>query len=184
MVEWFMDFTLQYFDVFLIAVLIVLTTLVLSIFIKRKRILIMAIALLVLGASLTVQQSKYTTFLELYDKTLKEESVIEAINIRVYDPSNDFLEPKASKSIEDQDTIESIIDDLSKIDLKKEEGMSRDSYKYHVEIIVKNQAEEDRFLTRVIDIKLDENALNDYKIISSTNHLKTLKAIFAGEDAS
>ncbi|MGD6966051.1 hypothetical protein ACQCVP_06450 [Rossellomorea vietnamensis] len=180
----FFDFTLQYFHLFLIAVLIAIVTLVMSKFIKRKRTLFMVMTVLVIGVFFAVQQSKYTSFPELYNKILKEDSVIEEINIRVYDPSNDSLEPSASKVIEDQDTIEGLMNDFSKIELKKEDGTAREFYQYHVGIIVTNQAGEDRFSTKVINIKLDQDYLNDYKVISSTNHLKTLEALFSGEDAS
>ncbi|MGD7023195.1 hypothetical protein ACQCVK_11415 [Rossellomorea vietnamensis] len=180
----FIDFTLQYFDLFLIAVLIAIVTLVMSKFIKRKRMLFMVMAVLVIGVSFAVQQLKYTTFPELYDKTLKEDSVIEEITIRVYDPSNDSLETSASKVIEEQDTIERLMNDFSKIELKKEDGMASEFYQYHVDIIVKNQAGPDRYLTKVINIKLDQDYLNDYKVISGTNHLKTLQSLFSGEDAS
>ncbi|TYS14990.1 hypothetical protein FZC78_16995 [Rossellomorea vietnamensis] len=180
----FIDFTLQYFHLFLIAVLIAIVTLVMSKFINRKRTLFMVMTVLVIGFFFAVQQLKYTSFPELYDKTLKEDSVIEEINIREYDPSDDSLETSASKVIEDQDTIERLMNDFSKVELKKEDGTAREFYQYHVEIIVTNQAGEDRYLTNVINIKLDQDYLNDYKVISSTNHLKTLQSLVSRKDAS
>ncbi|WP_175990560.1 hypothetical protein [Bacillus sp. Marseille-Q1617] len=181
---WFFDFTLQYFHLFLIVVLIMLVTLVMSKFFKRKRTLVMGMTLFVLGAFIIVHQSTYTTFPDLYDKTLKEDSVIDAIKIRVYDPSNEVLETNESKTIEEQDTIERLMDDFSKIELKKAEGMPRDLYKYHVEIIVTNQVGEDRYLTKVIHVRLDQKSLDDYKIISDTNHLKTVQTLVGSKDDS
>jgi hypothetical protein len=174
MLGWFINFTLQYFDFFLIIVLIVLVTLVMSRFIKGKRTLIMVMGLLVLAAFITVHQSKYTTFQELYDKTLKEDSVIDAIKIRVYDPSSDF---SGSKTIKKQDSIRRIMDDFSKMKLKKDADNTREFYQYHLEIIVTNQVEEDRYLTKIIHLKLDQNFLNNYKIISDTNHLESMQTL-------
>ncbi len=176
------DFTLQYFNVFLIAVLIVLVTLVMSIFIKRKLTLILVMTLLVLGGFITVNLLTYTTFPELYEETLTEDSVIDSIKIRVHDPSSDELYKHASKAIEDPDIIERLMNDFSKIELKKEDHSPQDYYQYHVEIAVTNQVGTDHYLTKVLHVKLDEHFLDDYKIISNTNHLKTIQTLVGGKE--
>jgi hypothetical protein len=49
-------------------------------------------------------------------------------------------------------------------------------------MVVTNQIEEDHFSSTSIHLNIDKNYMNKYKIISKTNHLKTIESLV--KDAS
>jgi hypothetical protein len=73
--------------------------------------------------------------------------------------------------------IEQIIDDFSEIKLKKDDDIQHRVRDYHIDIVVTNQIKEDHFSTTTVRLDLDNNFVNDYKIVSKKERLKTIKSL-------
>jgi hypothetical protein len=176
------DFTFQYFDLFLIGILIVLVTLFISVFIKNRITLVIVMAILIIGILIFLNQTKYTTLLELYSDQLNEDSVVKSISISINEQSGNMSDKIRSVTIEDEEIIERILEDFSNIELKKEDDIQHLYREYHIVIIVTNKIEEDHLKTTTIGMDLDKNYLDNYRIISETNHLKTIESLAGDKD--
>lgn len=133
-----------------------------------------AVAVLIFGTVIFVEQLKYTTLPELYSDQLNEDSEVKSISISV---NRNVPEKTRRLTIEKEETIDRIIEDLSTIELRKDEDIHGYDRDYHVEIIVKNQIEEKHFSTTSVQLYLDNNYLNEYKIVSETNHLEAIEEL-------
>jgi hypothetical protein len=136
---------------------------------------------LIIGSTIAINQTKYTTLLKLYSNQLNESSVVESISITVQEPSEYVPKNVRSVTIENKEVIEKILGDFSTIELK-EEDVQHLYRNYYIVIVVTNQIEEDHFSTTSIHLNIDKNYMNNYKIISKTNHLKTIESLV--EDGS
>jgi hypothetical protein len=174
----FLDFTFQYVHVFLSVILIGLVTLILSLFIKKRRTLIVVMVVLIISSLIVVNQMKYTTLAEHYSEQLNEDTVVESISITIMEAPWDMPRESRSILIEQKDIINQILEDISNIELKKDDDIQLLDGKFQVKMIVTNQISEDHFKTTTIHLDLDENFVNDFRIISKTNHLKTIASLF------
>jgi hypothetical protein len=136
---------------------------------------------LIIGSTIAINQTKYTTLLKLYSNQLNESSVVESISITVQEPSEYVPKNVRSVTIDNKEVIEKILGDFSTIELK-EEDVQHLYRNYYIVMVVSNQIEEDHFSTTSIHLNIDKNYMNKYKIISKTNHLKTIESLF--KDAS
>lgn len=175
--ETLLDLSFQYFHLLLIPILIGLVTLILSIFIKKRIPLITVMAVLIIGSVIVLNQTKYTTLLELYSNQLNEDSVVKSVSITIQEPSENVPEPIRGVTIEKKEVIERILEDLSVIELKEDDDIQQVFRDYQIEVVVTNQIEEDHFSTTTIHLDIDKNYVNDYRIISDTNHLKTIESL-------
>jgi hypothetical protein len=172
-----LDLSFQYFDLFLFAVLICLVTFILSLMIKNRKTLIIVMGVLIIGTIIFIWQMKYTTFLELYSDHLNEDSAVKSVSITINDLSSNMQANIRTVTIEDEEIIDRILEDLSSLELKKDDGVQHRFRDYHIKMVVTNQIEEDHFSTDVIHFDLDKNYINDYRIINETNHLKTIDSL-------
>ncbi|MDT8860294.1 hypothetical protein N0O92_08610 [Alkalihalobacillus sp. MEB130] len=117
----FFDVSWHLFHFLLIGILIISVTATLSFFIKNKIALLVAIMTLILVTIFVIDQTKYTTFQELFSEHLSEESKVRSISIAVNDLSGDRPETVARKTIEDDSLINDILEDFEEIKLKKDE---------------------------------------------------------------
>jgi hypothetical protein len=136
---------------------------------------------LTIGSAIAINQTKYTTLLKVYSNQLNESSVVESISITVQEPSEYVPKNVRSVTIENKEVIEKILGDFSTIELK-EEDVQHLYRNYYIVMVVTNQIEEDHFSTTSIHLNIDKNYMNKYKIISKTNHLKTIESLV--KDAS
>jgi hypothetical protein len=125
---------------------------------------------LIIGSTIAINQTKYTTLLKLYSNQLNESSVVESISITVQEPSEYVPKNVRSVTIDNKEVIEKILGDFSTIELK-EEDVQHLYRNYYIVMVVSNQIEEDHFSTTSIHLNIDKNYMNKYKIISKTNHL-------------
>ncbi|WLR51720.1 DUF4181 domain-containing protein [Bacillus tianshenii] len=142
----------------------------------------------IIGMSYINEQMAYTSFSEVVDEKLNEDTTIEWVTIHINDLSGRFPEREAGTTIKDRETIERLIEDFSNMELKKEE-QGREEQKYRVGIVVRNQVDEDHYSTEMIHLLVDENKLRipkldsgRFEIISETNHLKTIEALIESKE--
>jgi len=161
---------------------IVLLTVLLSLFIKKKWVVFVVMISLILAGFFIMERSKYTTY--DFSDNLGEESKIERLTIRVKEnPEEGFPGSPVNKvEIKDQQMIERITDDLKSLKLKEEEHPDLFKRKYELEFVVTNKVEEEVYETEFVKLYLDENHLNGYEIISDSNHLETLKSLEENKD--
>jgi hypothetical protein len=138
-------------------------------------------AVLISGSIIAIIQTKYTTLFDLYSNQLNESSVVESLSISIQEPSEYVPEKFRKVTIEKKEVIERILEDFSKIELKEDNDVPNLYRDYYIEIIVTNQIEVDQFSTTSINLNLDKKYMNDYRIISETNHLKTIESLVKDE---
>jgi c-di-AMP phosphodiesterase-like protein len=98
--EKLLDLSFQYFDIFLICILISLVTLILSIFLKKKITLLIVMGVLIIGTVVVINQLKYTTLFDLYADQLNEDSDVKSVSITINDFSGNM--PKQGKKSNDR----------------------------------------------------------------------------------
>ncbi|RHW39029.1 hypothetical protein D1B31_13785 [Neobacillus notoginsengisoli] len=171
-----LDFAMMYFNVILFCTLIGLVAFVASMFIKNRIVLINSIGVLVMAAVILVSMTQYTTFSKLYSDELNENSVVKSVTIRAKMPEN-----SQTITIENKEDIERILGDLSGIKLKKENDITFHEKGYHVEMIVTTQIKKNHTSTERVLLELGNDYLDHYKIISESDHLKTIESLVKGE---
>lgn len=177
-----LDLTFQYFYLILFVILIVLVSFILSKFIKKRITLMIVIASLIFGSIFFVYQMKYTTLMELYSEQLNEDSVVKSVSITINEPSENIPERIRSVTIEKEEIIDKILEDFSGIELKKDDDIQHLHRDYQIELVVTNQIKKDHFSTTTIHLNLDKNYVNDYRIISKSNHLITIESLVEDDE--
>lgn len=175
----------EHVDFFLLLVVIILLGFLFSLFFKKKRTVIVAIIISVVIGFLIYDQLKYTTFEKLVSAKLHEETVVRDISITIYDLSSDegFPERKATVTIDDVDLMNRILEDFSGIELKKNLNAQGEYMKeFEVKILTTNLKDDQYYLTNYLMLSLGEQFLNEYEIVSETNHLKTIKELVNNEE--
>jgi hypothetical protein len=171
------DLSYQFFEIFLIFILIGLVYLILSMFIKKRIIIMFVIAILTIGSILFIEQTKYTTLMELYTNQINENSAIKSVTITVFDKQKKIPDFNSSVTIEDEIVINRIIDDLASVKLKKDKDTPTLHGEYHINIAVSNEIEEDHFSLTSVGFDISSKYVNNYAIISDTDHLKTIESL-------
>jgi hypothetical protein len=175
--EKLLDLSIQYFDLFMICILIGLVTLILSIFLKKKITLLIVMGVLIIGTLVVINQLKYTTLFDLYSDQLNEDSDVKSVSITINDLSGNMPKQVRRVTIEDKKMIEQVIEDFSAIKLKKDDDNQHRVRDFHIDIVVTNQIKEDHSSTTTVRLDLDKNYVNNYKIVSKKGHLKTIKSL-------
>jgi hypothetical protein len=171
------DISFQLFPIILFCILMSVVYLILSIFIKKRSIILVTIGVLTIGSLVFINLTKYSSFLELYSDQLNEDSVVQSVTITVYDDSESIPDFKKSITIGDAEIMKRIIDELSGVELKKEKNIPHQFRDYYINIVVTNRIEKDHFRTTSIGFDIDINHLNQYRIINETEHLKTIQSL-------
>jgi hypothetical protein len=131
---------------------------------------------LIIGSAIAINQTKYTNLIKVYSNQLNESSVVESISITVQEPTEYVPKNVRSVTIQNKEVIEKILEEFSSVELK-EENIQHLYRSYYIVIVVTNQIEKGHFSTTSIHLNIDKNYMNNYKIISKTNHLKTIKSL-------
>lgn len=171
----------QFSYYFLIIILIGLVAFGVSLYTKKWRTLIIVMVVLIIGTVIFVNQLKYTTFSDLYSNQLNDDTIVESISINIYDL--DYIpERKASVEILDEEIIEQILVDLSGLKLKRDYNIQNYGREYEVEIVVTNQVDERNLSKTTISLDMNENYVNEYQVISVTNHLRTIESLVESDE--
>ncbi|MFD2762374.1 DUF4181 domain-containing protein [Lentibacillus juripiscarius] len=128
---------------------------------------------------------KYTTFQEVVSDQLHEETEIRRISIRVNELNNAGMAETIKKraTINDDETIDRILQDFSEMELKKDDGFLEER-KYYISIVTKNKKAEDYYKTEDLVvyvgnhyISISEGRASRYRIVSETDHLQTIESL-------
>ncbi len=166
----------------LIIIFLALLTLLLSIFFKKKTTLITAVVVVVVGIISLVAASQYTSFEKLISNHINEETEIRDITITVLEPSSDRLNRIASTTIEDKEIFEQILDDFRDLRLRRDRTARYYGREYEIRIFATNKTKRGDYLTKSYYLFVDEDYVNEYKIVNDTNHLKTIVDIIEDEE--
>lgn len=155
-------------DLLLLATII---SLILSLFIERKIIILIVTTCIVLGLWFLIDQLQYTTISKAY--SIDENFNIENVTLR----ENEIVDRlqwwgKYETTIDDEKEIDQIVTTLSKLELKRDKCLS--DWKYIIELEGYREIKEDIYEHEVIDLSLDENCLYSYQIVNGADYIKTL----------
>ncbi|WP_164670117.1 hypothetical protein [Virgibacillus doumboii] len=170
--------------VFLLAIFgIILLMLLLSAFIKKRTTLIIVTVSIIFGTIFLVDQMKYTTFTELYSDEINDDSILEKATLTVYERADDhFPKRKAELEIEDKEIMEDLFQDFSKLELKKDENLDDPFRIYSIRFVSTNKIKENTYESEFVTLDLNSNYLENYEIVSDTDHLKTIGSLVENEE--
>jgi hypothetical protein len=148
-------------------------------FLKKEKVSLI-IVFVILGTYLIFEWDKYSTFEKSFTKKIHADTTIESMTIRIYDTSDGdgyFPERKAWVTIKDKKTINAVLEDFSELKLKRDDDARVFARKYSIDILVTNEEKPNFLVSNSIVFEVDENYLNDYKILGETEHLKTIESL-------
>lgn len=112
---------------------------------------------------------------------VREDSVIRHLKIRKVELERGTYTFKESILIEEEETIREILKDLSGLDLKREYDKDPGGADYVLDLLISNP-KDNLMETGTIQITVGKDYINDYKIVTEKDHLKTLKELEDRED--
>ncbi|WP_179295454.1 DUF4181 domain-containing protein [Bacillus sp. FJAT-45350] len=143
----------------------------------------------IIGFFYATEAAKYTSFAELYSDNLNEHTVVKNISITINDLSENKKEPTATVTIDDKHMIQSILTDLSTIELKiHEDHYYNNTLKYTLSIDVKNPDKDKQnfFYRSSINLNIDQYSMSllvtKYDIKTDTNHLSTIELLVDSQE--
>ena len=131
---------------------------------------------LLVGGYFLYDQMIYTTSDATVIKEFHEDSEIRNLQIRKVEFEIGTYSFKERMLIEDEETIRKILQDLSDIELKREINKEPGGADYVLDLLISN-LKNDMVETGTIQIIVGKEYINDYKIVSDKDHLKTLKEL-------
>lgn len=176
-INYIFDLLLAPFNLFLVAIIIILVAIIMSFFFKTRKSVAIAVTIVAAGIILIFNHMRYTTFEKQFAKQLNEETIVPSITIYTFDPAG---KRKAHVTIKDEHIINRIKEDLSRVELKKDYNSSAIFRDYHLNILTTNQ-KENYTLTESFNFDMDGEYINQFKIISDSNHLKTIESLIGNE---
>ncbi|MEA3322516.1 MAG: hypothetical protein U9Q88_21255 [Bacillota bacterium] len=111
----------------------------------------------------------------------REDSEIRHLKISKVTFDSGLYTYKESILLEDEKTIRDILEDLSGLTLKREVNKKRGGAEYVLELLVSNP-NDNIIETGTIHITVGTKYINDYRIVSEKEHLKTIKELEVRED--
>lgn len=177
----FFDVTWQLYNIFLVVFLIVLAALILRFLLKNKIHFFVAVGIVSVGAVFLAYQMNHTTFQAVVSDHLHENSTVRNISISTNDLTGDFPEREARATIEDEAIIEKILEDFSEIELRTS-NHSRGLKDYSIHITITNEVKDNYLVTNTLTLEMDDTYLDQYEIISDTNHLQTIESLVEREE--
>ncbi len=153
-------------------------------FIKKRKALFI-ITFLIIGTFLIFEWDKYSSFEKHVAKNLHEGTIIENMNIQIYETSKEdeyFPERKAWVTIKDKQIINAVLEDFSDLKLKRDDDSRRQVREYDIKILVTNKVKPDLLVTKSIHFEVDQDYLDNYRILGKTEHLKTIKSLEKNEE--
>ncbi|GAE25386.1 hypothetical protein JCM9140_1377 [Halalkalibacter wakoensis JCM 9140] len=175
------DVSWHLFHWFLIAMALIGVAVLLSFFMKNKILIFVTLLILVTATIFAIDQTRYSTFEELFEDQLHDDSTVKAMSIAINDISGQIPNTEVRATIEDESIIHAILEDFSELELKKDEDALYSDNRYTIAITINNEVREG--VSRISDlyIDVDYHSLNGYEIISNTNHLQTIESLIEHE---
>lgn len=170
------------------SLLAVLVAFIISRFIQdRMKVIVITFVIivgLVIFVNVLANILSYTSFTQYVSEHINEETTINNVSITVNDIDDRGKKlDYTSITIEDREIIENLLQDFSEVKLKKDFYRSHWGEKYRVDFFVTNPASDGNYvITNSFSFSVDENYLNNLKIMNSTNHLNTIEEIVRDED--
>ncbi|RXI96192.1 hypothetical protein DS745_20840 [Anaerobacillus alkaliphilus] len=176
-------FIYDYLDFDLVALLITVALIVWGLGVKVRSMFSARMVLVFLIIFLIVNHMQYTTFERKIAKKINEATEVRELTISFNDPDK---QRKGQVTIEDEETIERILEDFKFLKLKRVvRGESSDpSSKLSVNLTftISTWMDLNYNLTESYRFNADERFLNGYKILGRTNHFKTIKELIESEE--
>lgn len=153
-----------------------------AIIFKNKIFLFVLVLTLIIAVIIVINQTRQTTFQELFSEQLNEETTVRSISIAINEVSGYRTETEARTNIEDESLMNDILEDLAEVELKKDEDAPLIGKKYTIGVTVNNEVGDNHSSTTTLYIDVNNNYLNDYKITRSSNHLETIESVVEDEE--
>ncbi|MCT8137823.1 hypothetical protein H1D32_08675 [Anaerobacillus sp. CMMVII] len=178
------NFLYLYIDFSLVAIFVTISALVLGIGIKMKSKFFKRMVFVFLIIFLVVNHLQFTTFEKFAAKKINEETDIKEVTITIRDTSGDFPERKASVTLKDEETIYQILSDFEAMKLKRLViGERRTSFQeFEISFLTTNLMDLNYYLTDSFTLYVDDEYLNNYRILGETNHLRTIEELIENEE--
>lgn len=167
---------MEYLD-FMIYILTIFLFIFLSIFIKKRKLIILIIACIVLGIEFFIYQSQYKTFAELYPQVANENHTVDTITISEYEEVDGYPVVKNEIKVKDQVMIDHIINELADRKYKLETEPKKSFHKYEIEFETKREIKENYYKYDYVTTFFTE-----HEVLSDSEHLKTIKSLIESEE--
>ncbi|MCA1322212.1 hypothetical protein LC085_20230 [Bacillus tianshenii] len=175
MLGWFV----YYSDYFVLAILLGGAFYWLSF--RKKVVVGIALLIVAIGVGYLQNEMKYTDFHEMTSGTLKDDSEIRSITIKVKDiegvSEKDYWKTIGQMTIEDEELVDRLINDLKGLELKETNYSTYElNSKYIVEMLVVNE-KDNLLVTDKLMFSIDKTHFSGYEIINDIDHLKTIEEL-------
>jgi hypothetical protein len=175
LLRWF----IEYSDVFVLALLLGGAFYWLSI--RKKMVVVIALIIVALGVGYIQNEMQYTNFNEMTSGKIKDDSEIRSITIKVKDiegdSDQDYWKTIGRMTIEDEELIGNLINDLKGMELKKTNYSAYElNSRYIVEILVVNERD-NLLVTDKLMYAIDKTHFSGYELVSDNDHLKTIEEL-------
>ncbi|WP_417899870.1 hypothetical protein ABN702_06195 [Bacillus haimaensis] len=175
MLGWFV----YYSDYFVLAILLGGAFYWLSF--RKKMVVGIALIIVALGVGYIQNEMKYTDFHEMTSGTIKDDSEIRSITIKVKDiegdSEKDYWKTIGQLTIEDEELVDRLLNDLKGLELKETNYSTFElNSKYIVEILVVNE-KDNLLVTDKLMYSIDKTHFSGYEIVSDKDHLKTIEEL-------
>ncbi|MCA0969280.1 hypothetical protein LCM20_01595 [Halobacillus litoralis] len=161
----------------IIAFCLLLLALLLRLFIKRTLYIGLILFFVTVGAFLIFEQTKNTTFVEAYDDLYEEDVVIEEMTVGISDGPRPDFGTEHEVTVENPEQIERVLEDLSRLELKREEDYDFTGEIYQVRFVVTDNYSEGFSETDYSHVFVGEDHVNTFKITNDPEHLNTLQSL-------
>lgn len=181
--EQLLGWFINYSDVFVLALLLGGAFYWLSF---RKKIVVgIALIIMAIGVGYIQHEMKYTNFHEMTERTIKEDSEIRSITIKVKDieggSEQEYWKTIGQLTIEDDALVDKLLNDLKRMELKETNYSAYESNsKYMIEILVVNERD-NLLVTDKLRYSIDKTHFSGYEIVSENDHLKTIEELVESE---
>ena len=166
------------------AIVIALLSILLYGFVKKKSTIVITMGILVAGSILLVNLLQYSSFEKYSSKYINEDTIIKNLVIfHFYDNNGNYDSWRKSTTIEDENVIRQIVDDLSTISFKENTPRPSELTGFELVFLVSNKPKDRKVhVTESFIIEVSEDYFNRKKITKSENHLKTLESLVENEN--
>ncbi|MGD6831301.1 hypothetical protein ACQCT5_04025 [Sutcliffiella halmapala] len=148
----------------------------------RKKVVVgIALIAVALGVGYLQNEMKYTNFHEMTSGTIKDDSEIRSITIKVKDieggSEQDYWKTIGQLTIEDEELVDKLLNDLNGMELKETNYSTFElNSKYIVEMLVVNE-KNNLWVTDKLMYSIDKTHFSGYEIVNDTDHLKTIEEL-------
>ncbi|MBM7621162.1 hypothetical protein JOC95_003035 [Bacillus tianshenii] len=181
--EQMLGWLVYYSDYFVLAILIGGAFYWLSF--RKKVVVGIALIIVAIGVGYLQNEMKYTDFHEMTSGTIKDDSEIRSITIKVKDMESDSEKDSwktiGQMTLEDEELVDRLLNDLKGLELKETNYSKYElNSKYIVEMLVVNE-KDNLLVTDKLMFSIDKTHFSGYEIISDNDHLKTIEELVGSD---